>query len=223
MRLPTLGAKLRHGLSLYAADGSLLDRTEPAPFAEVVSITLSAGDDDPHAIDTTVGTPQHLPALTERLDRAYDVHETLAALRRSGAESRILRDRTMGWRRLRQLVEAARAELLVADPYFGQRDDDWGLLDGLGVPVRVLTCKVTGEPAPVPKSVNARIRPKGTKVLHDRAYVWHEGRFMLGGSPSTLGDAPIAVMALSPAEAQLRATMFEALWHSPHFRELRRR
>ncbi len=75
----------------------------------------------------------------------------------------------------------------------------------------------------MPKGVQARIRPKGTKVLHDRAYAWREGGFMLGGSPSTLGHAPIAVIALSPAEAQLRATMFDALWSSPHFRELPRR
>jgi hypothetical protein len=43
---------------------------------------------------------------------------------------------------------------------------------------------------------------------------------MLGGSPSTL--APIGVMWLTPSEAELRRTMFEALWHSPLFQDLER-
>ena len=162
-------------------------------------MTFHAGRDDPHPVETTVGTPQSPPTLSERLDRALDVHAALADLRVAGAESRVLRDRTTGWQRLRELIETARGELLIADPYFGQDEADWALVDGLPISVRVLTCKIAGEPAPVPEGVKARIRPKGTKVLHDRAYAWQEGGFMLGGSPSTIGGAPVAAHGAVPS------------------------
>ena len=118
------------------------------------------------------------------------------------------------------MLERARGELLVADPYFGHEDEDWGLLDGLEVPVRVLTCRVASNPAPIPAGIQARIRPNGTSVLHDRSYVWLEGGFMLGGSPST--HAPVGVAGLSSADADLRSRMFESLWTSPLFQDLSR-
>ena len=218
VRLPTLGPKLRHGLSLYAADGGLLDRIDPGPFAETVSLSLSFGDSEP--LEVTSGTPLTVPALEERLGRARAASEEFTTVRRSGADARIL-DHATRPARLRALLERARGELLVADPYFGQEETDWELLRDLEVPVRVLTCKIAGAPAPIPAGVQARIRPKGTKVIHDRAYIWSDGGFMLGGSPSVRPD--IGVMPLSPAEAAVRTTTFEALWQSEHFRVLERR
>lgn len=219
--LPSAGPKLRHSLSLYAPDGSLLDRSAPAPFVETISLSISADGGEP--METTVGTALSAPTLPER--RVFDTQarDALTALRKVGAENRVLRDRAAGLQRIRELLEGARGELLVSDPFFGQDDTDWQLVETLAVPVRVLTRKLAAEPAPVPVGVLARIRPRASLMMHERAYVWSDGGFILGGSPSTVGGPPVSIMPMSPSDAEVQRAIFEGLWSSPLFRDVSRR
>jgi hypothetical protein len=78
--IPSLGAGLRHGLSLYAPGGRLLDRTAPAPFVESVTLSISAGDSAPTT--TTVAAGFTHPTTTERQALQADLQESLEALRR---------------------------------------------------------------------------------------------------------------------------------------------
>jgi hypothetical protein len=134
----------------------------------------------------------------------------------------VLRQRAPGLARLRALLEDARGELLVSDPFFGQLEEDWDLVKNLAVPVRVLTCKVDSEPAPVPANVAARVRPKASDLMHERVYVWDGGGFLLGGSPSTIGGPPVTIQPLSAIDAGVQHSIFEGLWASPHFRNVER-
>jgi hypothetical protein len=219
--VPSLGPGLRHGLSLYGPDGHLMDRRAPAPFAELVTLEVSIGNSKP--VTTTVGGHARFPTTAERQALQVSLQESLEALRRAGAENRVLRERAPGLARLRALLESARGELLVSDPYFGQLEKDWDLVKDMGVPVRVLTRKVESEPAPVPANVAARIRPKASHLMHERAYVWDGGGILLGSSPSTIGGPPVTIQPLSAIDADVQRTMFESLWASPHFREVERR
>lgn len=151
------------------------------------------------------------------------VRSSLEEVRRKAADERILRDREAGRRRLRELLEGARDYLLVMDGYFSQDEDDWALVAGLHVPVRVLTGKVARLPAPVPSGVEARIRPKAIRSMHDRRYLWRDGGLGLGGFPSTLGHAPIGLQRLSPDEAAFWKATFDGLWNSGLFRALEHR
>lgn len=218
--VPSLGPGLRHGLSLYAPDGRLLDRKAPAPFLESVTLAVSINDGEP--VTTTVGARASPPTIAKRQALQADLHESLEALRRAGAENRVLRERAPGLARLRALLEVARGELLVSDPFFGQLKEDWDLVKNLAVPIRVLTRKVESEPAPVPANAAARIRPKASDLLHERVYVWDGGGFLLGGSPSTIGGPPVTIQPLSAIDADVQHAIFEGLWASPHFRDVER-
>jgi hypothetical protein len=218
--VPSLGPGLRHGLSLYGPDGRLLDRRAPAPFAESVALAVSIDGGEP--VTRTIGAHASPPTLAERQALKAEAQDSLEALRRAGAENRVLRERTAGLARLRALLENARGELLVSDPFFGQLEEDWELVKNLAVPVRVLTRKVESEPAPVPTNVAARIRPKASKLLHERVYVWDGGGFLLGGSPSTIGGPPVTIQPLSAIDADVQHAIFEGLWVSPHFRDVER-
>lgn len=171
----------------------------------------------------TIGSRATPPTLAERQALKADAQDSLEALRRAGAENRVLRERTAGLTRLRALIENARGELLVSDPFFGQLEEDWDLVKNLAVPVRVLTRKVESEPAPVPTNVAAHIRPKASKLMHERVYVWDGGGFLLGGSPSTIGGPPVTIQPLSAIDADVQHAIFEGLWVSPHFRDVERR
>jgi hypothetical protein len=217
--VPSLGPGLRHGLSLYAPDRRLLDRRAPAPFLESVTLAISVGDGEP--ITTTVGARASPPTIAERQALQADLQESLEALRRVGAENRVLRERSSGLARLRALLELARGELLVSDPFFGQEEHDWNLVKDLKVPVRVLTRKIQGEPAPIPAGVKARIRPKASNLMHERVYVWDGGGFLLGGSPSTIGGPPVTIQPLSAIDAEVQRATFEGVWTSPHFRDVK--
>lgn len=78
--LPSAGAKLRHSLSLYAPDGSLLDRSAPAPFLEQIHLSISADGGEP--METTVGTALSAPTLPQR--RVFDAQarDALTAIAR---------------------------------------------------------------------------------------------------------------------------------------------
>jgi len=230
LTIPSAGAKLRHSVSIYRADGSLLDRCDPHPFVEVISVSLSiAGPDEELAsergIDTNFEVGQRLPSPTlgERAVQVEAVRSSLGEVRRKAAHERVLHDRETGRRKLRDLLGGARDYLLVMDGYFGQEEDDWPLVAGLRVPVRVLTGKVAQLPAPVPSGVDARIRPKAIKSMHDRRYLWRGGGLGLGGSPSTIGHAPIGIQRLTFDEAAFWEATFEGLWNSGLFHTLARR
>ncbi|HEY8815145.1 MAG TPA: hypothetical protein VIP57_08585 [Candidatus Dormibacteraeota bacterium] len=119
------------------------------------------------------------------------------------------------------LLERARGELLVMDRYFGQDIADWRLLDGVTVPVRVLTGKLartaTGDvvKATLGAQVEARFRPKAP--IHDRIYIWGGGGLSISGSPTSFGQAPLRLARLSAGEVNLWRAEFDTLWQSPFF------
>lgn len=210
VQLPTLGAKLCHGVSLATREGELLDRRGPYPLVEQVTteITINAQPLPP----VVVGELRPTPVLAERLQTAAGIIKGLDQLQRTAAEGRILRQADEGRRRLlSQLQRRARVELMVFDPYFGQCESDWELLAEVKVPTRVITTKIAGDDAPLPPHVEARLAPK--KSLHDRLYLWRGGGMAIGGSLSTLGHAPLYLARLRPADAAAWGEHFEQRWH----------
>jgi hypothetical protein len=218
VRLPSMGSKLRYSMSLYAPDGSLLDRTGPYGFLEQIVMRFEVNDAQVSPIN--IGEPRARPTLEERVSRAEQLKASLNEVARSGTEARVLREYEHGRALLRHWLEAAREYLLVMDPYFGQETTDWELLDGLPVPVRVLTGKMSEKPVTIPDGVTVRARRKAVKSMHDRRYVWRGGGLGLGGSISAVGHAPVGVSFLTPPEAEYWQAIFEGLWESGLFPEI---
>jgi hypothetical protein len=208
VQLPTLGAKLRHAVSLGTREGELLDRRGPYPLVEQVTteVTIDAQPLPP----IVVGELRPSPVLADRLQTAAEIIQRLDRLQRTAAEGRILRQADAGRSRLLTQLRCARVELMVFDPYFGQFESDWELLAEVKVPTRVITTKIAGNDAPLPPHVEARLAPK--KSLHDRLYLWRGGGMAIGGSLSTLGHAPVYLARLRPADAAAWAEHFEQRW-----------
>jgi hypothetical protein len=219
IELPTLGRNVTHELALYSLDGELLDQSGPYPIIERLELGLEIdGERQPPMISGITDPP---PELHARIERSDEVHAELREVIENGAQARILADRSIAIERLTDLLERARDELLVMDRYFGQDIADWRLLDGVAVPVRVLTGKLaraaTGEvvKASLGAQVEARFRPKAP--IHDRIYIWDGGGLSIGGSPTSFGQAPLRLARLNAGEADLWRAEFETLWQSPFF------
>jgi hypothetical protein len=219
IELPTLGRKVTHELALYSLDGELLDQSGPYPIIERVGLTLEInGERQPPVISGITDPP---PELQARIERRDEVRTELKEVIESAAQARILADRSIAIERLKDLLKRARGELLVMDRYFGQDVTDWRLLDGVTVPVRVLTGKLArtreGEvvKATLGAQVEARFRPKAP--IHDRIYTWEGGGISIGGSPTSFGQAPLRIARLSASESDLWRPEFETLWQSPFF------
>jgi hypothetical protein len=219
IKLPTLGRSVTHELALYTLEGELLDHSGPYPLIEKVEVALEVnGERQPPIISGVTESP---PELKGRLERRQEVSEALREVIENGARARILANRATTIERLTESIARARGELLVMDLYFGQDVGDWRLLDGLSVPVRVLTGKLAKEPsgevvtARLGTDVQARYRPKAP--IHDRFYIWGGGGVSIGGSPTTFGQAPVRLARLGSAEVEILRATFESLWKSPHF------
>jgi hypothetical protein len=219
IELPTLGRRVTHELVLSTLDGELLDHSGPYPLIERVEVGLEIdGEQQPPIVSGITDPP---PELQARIERREEISAELREVIENGAQARILAYRSIAIERLTDLIERARGELLVMDRYFGQDTADWHLLDGVNVPVRVLTGKlakdVDGEvvKATLGAQVNARFRPKAP--IHDRIYIWEGGGLSIGGSPTSFGQAPLRLARLSAGEADIWRAEFETLWQSPNF------
>jgi hypothetical protein len=216
--LPSVGRRVAHGVSLHTVDGELLDRTGPYPLVERIEIKITANGSELPPVVSGVSDP--LPALDERMKRSAEVARDIEAVIRNGAQARIIADRGEALARLTALLAGARGELLVLDCYFGQDIEDWRLLDGVPVPVKVLTGKVADAAPRIADHVEARFRPKA--LLHERVYLWDGGGLSVGGSPTTFGQAPIRITRLRQAEVTEWRTVFEVEWRSPLYHAIPR-
>jgi hypothetical protein len=216
--LPSVGRRVAHGVSLHTVDGELLDRTGPYPLVERIEMKITANGSELPPVVSGVSDP--LPALDERMKRSAEVARDIEAVIRNGAQARIIADRGEALARLTAFLAGARGELLVLDRYFGQDINDWRLLDGVPVPVKVLTGKVAGTAPTIAAHVEARFRPKAP--LHERVYLWDGGGLSVGGSPTTFGQAPIRIARLRRAEVAEWRTVFEAEWQSPLYSDIPR-
>jgi hypothetical protein len=217
--LPTLGRGVTHELILSTIEGELLDRSGPHPIVERVELTMEINGERQAPIISGITEPP--PDLPVRIERREEVARELQELIESAAQAGFLADRGVAVERLTALLERARGELLVMDPYFGQDIADWRLLDRVEIPVRVLTGKLAREPGGETMKVNlgpnVRARFRRKAPIHDRIYLWERRGLSLGGSPTSFGSAPLRLDRLSTGEADLWRTVFEALWQSPEF------
>jgi len=217
--LPTFGPGTASRVSLTTRDGALLDRIGPHHLVESIHIGLTTnGQQQPPIVIGNRGPP---PGLEERAARQQQVAEQVASLASQGAEARQLVDRVAAEERLKLLISSAREELLVHDPFFGQDPDDWRLLDDVPVPIRVVTAKIAKDTTPtIADHVQARYRPKAP--MHDRFWIWRDGGFSLGGSPTTFGHSPVWIRRVSAADSDVMRAVFDGLWSSEQFRDVPR-
>lgn len=234
-----IGAGVSHEAALYSSSGELLDEAGPHFVAEKVSLSIgmvrpneplpAKGSPTSSGSVVTVGGDLHFPALEESLARQMDVEASSLQVLREAARRRVIDTREGALARLSGELGNAREELLVYDPWFGVHPEEWQLLAGLHVPVRVVTSGIArvphaaedGSRAPIavalPEGVQARFRRRGAG-MHDRVWIWRDGGIALGGSPSTFGHAPLHVRNLGPQESAEWRERFEDKWNDPNFK-----
>jgi hypothetical protein len=212
-----LGREIVHGITLRHIEGELLDRIGPYPLAETVEIGFTINGEEQAPIVRASSQPA--PTLDQRTERAREIAADLQHMLRSAAQARIIADRQTAVARLAAYLEGARGELCILDRYFGQSVNDWRLLDNVPVPVRVLTGKLEKDPSRhlvlprLGRHVQARYRPNA--ALHERVYFWDGGGIVVGGSPTTFGQAPVRMTRMPPTEVDEWRVLFEAEWKSP--------
>lgn len=220
--LPTLGRRLVRRVRLYDREGILLDSADGVRLIETVEVVVRIMDGP-----IVSGPPKPaLPApdLRSRVQAMDNVEEQYRELLRSGVDSRVVVSRATGRAELRKRLAAARGELLVVDPYFGDADDDWSLLHDLSIPVRVLASRKAllpaGTTARLPRLDVRRWNRAATPPYHDRAYLWSGGGLTVGASANGLGLRLTLIDALEPAVAAHLGQLFEAWWNDPRFTHL---
>ena len=221
VKVPTVGRSVTHEVLLHTLEGELLDRSGPYPIAELVSLSITV-DGQEDLRPTVIGATGPPPPWQERAGRLGDIEADMTELLASAAQARILLDRQSARQRLVERLVAATGELLVHDPYFGRDADDWRLLDGVGIPTRVLTCKLAKDKLPrLPAHVTAKVRAKAP--MHERIYLWDGGGVALGGSPTTFGNAPVRMEQLRLSDVKWWRDEFLRLWESEHFATIPRK
>jgi hypothetical protein len=88
------------------------------------------------------------PTVDERLDRLDRLEQAYRDLLEKGLERRVVRDRQTAITTIRDHLAAAPTEIWVMDPYFGFDHQDWAVLTGLRVPIKVLTGRNPKKPPP---------------------------------------------------------------------------
>ncbi|MFE5118384.1 hypothetical protein [Streptomyces sp. NPDC056669] len=226
--LPTLGAGLRRQLRLYDRGGRLLDSLDASYFVERVVVTAST----PEGLTTTTSVGSS-PAIVDAVTRlsSLDVAEAeYTRMLEEGLAHRIADDPATARDILRDLLEQARGQLLVLDPYFGHKVDDWEVLRRASVPVRVLTAhkkrgqRITPVASPAANlyahlpSLTIRSWDPGTQKVpwHDRVYIWEQGGLSVGTSPSGLGRRQARIDHISPTEAAAWYVRFNCWWNDIH-------
>ena len=165
---------------------------------------------------------QPAPTLEQRTERAREIALDLQHILRSAAQARIIADRQTAIAQLTAHLEGARGELCILDRYFGQSVNDWHLLDNVPVPVRVLTGKLEKGPSRsllIPNlGPRVQARYRSHSALHEPVYFWDAGGIVVGGSPTTFGQAPVRMTRTPPTEVDEWRVLFEAEWNSPLYK-----
>jgi hypothetical protein len=209
--LPTLGRGIRRTVRLFHRDQGLLDRWDSFNLVERISLSLDVGGGpQPPTVIGETRSPQDIVAFLGAVER---VRQQYVDLRKEGTKNRIFDSIVEGRPELRQMLERARGEILVVDPWFG----DWTLLEDIGdQPPRVLI----GGGAPDPPSTfagRARRWHTRTAPFHDRFFLWDGGGVSVGTSASTFGDRLFRIARLSAAETEVLKTQFALWWSDPGF------
>ncbi len=187
VRVPRGARRYDWGLSLFAADGRLLDERTVVPRYEQISISLSVESSSDPAVTVTIGDRKAPPSLDEqhaatRAVRAIeDAARSAAAARRFSTAGELAT--YLEWR-----FALREGELLLIDPYLlaraAARPLELSFLDDLRRPVRGLTSNLN-QPArlalaPFPELSIARL-PAGLDV-HDRVWIVGDTALLVGTS-----------------------------------------
>lgn len=210
--LPTLGRQIKRSLTLFHRDQGLLDEWESFNIVEVISVSMNVGGAPQAPI--TVGDLRSAQDMVALLGAVERVRSQYANLRQQGAKNRIFNNMADGRPILIELLQRARGEVLVVDPWF----KDWGLLDDVGdQPPRVL---IGGDVDPPPPTFSGRARrwqDRGAP-FHDRFFLWDGGGVSVGTSANTFGDRLFRIARLGAAESEVLQTQFSLWWDDPGFR-----
>jgi hypothetical protein len=228
VRLPSIGASVSRQIRLYDMDGLWLDGTDRVGTVEQINLTIDFGTS---RTQTTIGHAER-PDLTARLRSTDAVEKRFRSMLEAGLPGRIIDDPAASFSRLRGALGRARRELLVLDPYFGWKGDDWTVIDDVDVPVRVLTghgrydrrtgtlrkqCIVPPPPGIAPRTSSVEVRSWRAEPppWHDRFYLWESGGLSVGTSPSGLGDRLARLDRIGAVEAEGWTKHFELWWNDP--------
>ena len=221
--LPTLGRGLAHEARLYDRDGLLLDRTQRAKLIERVVATGTVQDADGGSAPVRFEAGEKVtPGLAERLDRLDQLEQEYRDLLERGLADRIVRDRATAITAIRNNLEGVAGEIWVMDPYFGGKPGDWAVLNGITVPVKVLSGRGAKRPPAGLSNVHVRRWDGNGKnpLFHDRFYLWEGGGLTVGTSPSGFGGRDARIDRLRRVEAEGWRALFQTYWNSGDFRDI---
>lgn len=231
--LPTMGSRISRQVRLYGRDGRLLDTTGRNYFVSRAEVTLTEYQTGATA-GFSIGDKNVAATSVTRLAALDTAEREYRRLLDDGLAHRIFDDKAAAMSALQQMLTDARDYLLVLDPYFGHKPDDWDALAKVTVPVKVLAQherprRLSPRPAPGPDqsviqrhSAGLQLRSwdfpgggTGSAPWHDRVYLWRDGGLTVGTSPSGLGGRLARVDRLSPVEAAAWQTRFHLWWSDP--------
>ncbi len=213
VRMPTIGRRVTRRLRLYDSGGRLLDAAERVVLVEAVHLSVGPFDAAP---SVSVLGDDTSPSLVRRLADLDRSEQEYVELLRAGATDRVVSDQASGRAGIAKRLAAARGELLVFDPYFGNNGDDWDLLRSVAGPIRVLTSSTVSTRPPSHLASKVLVRgwraSKGKPPFHDRGYLWDGGGISVGTSPNGLGQRLSVVDMVEPAVVAVLQRSFEIWW-----------
>lgn len=199
-------------MTLFHRDQGLLDEWASFNIVETISISLDVGGGPQPPI--TTGERRSAQDMVALLGAVERVRSQYADLRQQGANNRIFTNMADGRPILRELLQRARGEVLVVDPWF----QDWSLLEDAGdQPPRVL---IGGNVGPPPSTFWGRARQWNDRgaPFHDRFFLWDGGGVAVGTSANTFGDRLFRIARLGAAESEVLQILFSLWWDDPGFR-----
>jgi hypothetical protein len=215
--LPRGPRRTAFGISLVAADGTLLDKRPTAHRVEQIQMTIRVmGSTEPG--HTTVSGDQSDPPTVPEIDDAVIAEAAMTSQSREAAAERRLSTIGQLQEYLQWRFSCHAGELLVVDPYL--LDEPLGptiaLLESLARPVRVLAkMKDPSIYAGLPMRISAKALAHGRKTVHDRIWIVGQTGLLVGGSPNTflLPNPPATTITELPvADVAIWREHFEAWW-----------
>lgn len=214
VRMPTIGRQVTRRLRLYDSGGRLLDAAERLQLVETIHLSVAPFGGAPSVSIIGDGTT---PSLIRRLADLDRSEQEYTELLEAGATDRVVSDQATGRAGIAKRLAAARGELMVFDPYFGNDADDWDLLRSVPCPIRLLTSAHVGTRPPPGMASNVTVRGWRTSKgqpppFHDRGYLWDGAGISVGTSPNGLGQRLSVVDTVEPAVVKLLRQSFEIWW-----------
>lgn len=207
-------------VSLFSADGRLLDDRPLAPRVEQISIVMSVEAGIPLS-KGVIGDQGSVPTTAERADAVLAASEAIREARAEAARRRFSTAGELG-EYLRWRFGCRAGELILLDPHLLPRDawqDNLAFLQQLNRPVRALCRSV---PQAVQKAlanspyIDVRALPNGLSNLHDRIWIVGETGLATGTSINgfnvTRPGRATTVTELPFADAAYWRQCFEQWW-----------